>query len=102
MKICLYFMLFVGSCYFLTFPTEAKTVKGTFTSFIARAEKGQYLSSFCFHGRYSLVTKRLNRPPNPFCQNCGRVQVEAYADEILKVSLNFKFDVEREENIVGK
>ncbi|XP_052783985.1 integral membrane protein GPR180-like [Mya arenaria] len=43
---------------------RGKTIKGTFTSHQARAEKGQYLSSFCFHGdgvlQYTLNTTAIS------------------------------------------
>ena len=31
---------------------DARTVQGVLTSVVARKEKGQYLSSFAFHGVY--------------------------------------------------
>lgn len=48
----------------LTNYAIAKTIKGTVTSYLARLEKGQYLSSFCFHGdavlQYTLNTSAVS------------------------------------------
>lgn len=31
--------------------SEAKTVNGVFNTFLAQAEKGQYVTTFAFHGK---------------------------------------------------
>ena len=31
---------------------STKTIKGVVNSYLAREDKGQYLSSFCFHGKW--------------------------------------------------
>ena len=41
--------------FFMCFPycflsANGKTIEGTMSSLTARNEKGQYMSSFCFHG----------------------------------------------------
>ncbi|XP_050407787.1 integral membrane protein GPR180 [Patella vulgata] len=57
MRFIYFFFVYIFSCVNIV---DSKTTLGTFNSFTAQVEGGQYISSFCFHGdavlRYSLNT----------------------------------------------
>ncbi|KAK3583692.1 hypothetical protein CHS0354_021442 [Potamilus streckersoni] len=46
----LWIFIFFANAFIDVYYVDAKTIRGVFSSLKANAEKGQYLSSFCFHG----------------------------------------------------